>query len=65
MPPLPKKKHSKRRQAGRFQRYRHVKHVLPVECSQCHELRLPHRACSACGYYNGREVITVSGPAAT
>lgn len=27
------------------------------ECPQCHELKLPHRACSACGYYKDRQVI--------
>jgi len=26
-------------------------------CPQCHSPRLPHRVCSVCGYYNGREVI--------
>ncbi len=28
-----------------------------VECSQCHEMKLPHRICKHCGYYNGKEVI--------
>lgn len=28
-----------------------------VKCSQCGELKRPHRVCSACGYYNGRQVI--------
>ncbi|NLC06524.1 MAG: 50S ribosomal protein L32 [Syntrophomonadaceae bacterium] len=26
------------------------------ECPQCHALKLPHRICSQCGYYHGREV---------
>ena len=30
-----------------------------TECPQCHEPRLPHRACPSCGYYKGREVIKV------
>lgn len=30
-----------------------------VACPQCHEMRLPHQACRACGYYKGREVIAV------
>ena len=30
-----------------------------VACPKCGEPRLPHRACKACGYYNGREVIAV------
>ncbi|MEO1089329.1 MAG: 50S ribosomal protein L32 [Pseudomonadota bacterium] len=28
-----------------------------VECSNCGELKRPHHVCSACGHYDGREVI--------
>ncbi|MCX7714222.1 MAG: 50S ribosomal protein L32 [Clostridia bacterium] len=28
-----------------------------VECPQCHEYKMPHRVCKACGYYNGKEVV--------
>ena len=28
-----------------------------VECPQCHEMKMPHRVCPECGYYNGKEVI--------
>lgn len=31
-----------------------------VECPQCHEMKLAHRVCKNCGYYNGKEVIKVS-----
>lgn len=27
-----------------------------IECSQCGELKLSHRVCKECGYYNGRAV---------
>jgi large subunit ribosomal protein L32 len=30
-------------------------------CPQCHEPRLPHRVCSNCGYYAGRQVTEPSG----
>jgi large subunit ribosomal protein L32 len=30
-----------------------------VECPQCHEPKRPHRVCSACGFYNKKEVIEV------
>ena len=30
-----------------------------VACPKCGEFCLPHRACKACGYYNGRQVIAV------
>lgn len=28
------------------------------ECPQCHEMKLAHRVCKVCGYYNGKEVVT-------
>jgi len=28
------------------------------ECSNCGELKQPHHVCSACGHYNGREVVS-------
>ena len=28
-----------------------------VKCSQCGELKRPHRICPECGYYNGKQVI--------
>ncbi|WP_446899481.1 50S ribosomal protein L32 [Clostridium sp. LBM24168] len=30
-----------------------------VECPQCHEMKLAHRVCKSCGYYDGKEVISV------
>ena len=30
-----------------------------ANCPHCHEPILPHRACSNCGYYNGKEVMTI------
>ncbi|NLC67059.1 MAG: 50S ribosomal protein L32 [Clostridium sp.] len=29
-----------------------------TECPQCHEMKLSHRVCKTCGYYNGKEVIS-------
>ena len=28
-----------------------------AECSNCGELKRPHHVCSACGHYDGREVV--------
>ncbi|MBN1230376.1 MAG: 50S ribosomal protein L32 [Anaerolineales bacterium] len=59
MTPLPKRKVSK----GRRDRRRAHDFLTPkniVQCSQCGEMRLPHRACPSCGYYKGREVISIS-----
>jgi len=53
---VPKRRVSKQR---RDNRRAHWKLVLPglVVCPQCHEAKLPHRICRACGFYKGREVI--------
>lgn len=29
-------------------------------CPQCAAAYVPHRACPSCGYYGGRQVITVN-----
>lgn len=51
---LPKKKTSKSR---RNMRRAHDKVATPnVIYCECGEPVLPHRACSACGTYNGRQV---------
>ena len=28
-----------------------------MECDNCGELKLPHHICSACGFYNKKEVV--------
>ena len=33
-------------------------------CSNCGEVKMPHRACVKCGYYKGREVIDTKGKTA-
>ena len=30
-----------------------------VKSPKCGEMKLAHRMCKACGYYNGREVVAV------
>ena len=29
------------------------------ECPDCGELKRPHNLCTACGHYNGREIVSV------
>ncbi|MEI6131736.1 MAG: 50S ribosomal protein L32 [Bacillota bacterium] len=55
---VPKKKMSKARTGKRRSQW---KLELPtiVKCSRCHSFKLPHRVCKECGYYNGKEVITI------
>lgn len=56
---VPKRKVSKaRRDRRRASAYR-LSRIAPVECPQCHELKLPHRVCQSCGYYRDKEIIDV------
>ncbi len=56
---VPKGKVSKARRDKR--RSSHWKLKVPglAKCPKCGAMRLPHRACKACGSYNSREVIQV------
>ncbi|HBO34851.1 MAG TPA: 50S ribosomal protein L32 [Anaerolineaceae bacterium] len=58
MTPLPKRKISPGRR-DRRRAHDHLKASASVNCPNCGEPRLPHRVCPKCGYYQGREVITV------
>ena len=57
---VPRGKVSKARRDKR--RSSHWKLTTPgvVKCSKCGEYRMPHRACLACGTYNGRTVLKVA-----
>lgn len=55
---VPKRKVSKQRRNKRRTHYKLEAPVL-VACPQCHSLKLPHRVCKECGYYNGKEIIKV------
>ena len=57
--PNPKPRHSK---ARKNKRRAHDQLTAPTqgESPNCHERKLPHRACPHCGYYKGREVIDTS-----
>ena len=58
MVPQPKRKHSKgRRDRRRSQDF--LVAINLVQCSNCGEMRLPHRVCPKCGQYQGREVISI------
>lgn len=54
---VPKRKTSKARRDSR--RSSHWKLSMPgiVACPQCHQLKLAHRVCKKCGYYDGKQVI--------
>ena len=52
---VPKKKISKSKRNMRRAHDALVKNAFD-ECNNCGELKRPHHICSACGYYNGREI---------
>ena len=56
--PHPKKRTN---QTAKNQRRSHhaLKKINLAKCKKCGKSIKPHRACSGCGYYNGREVIDV------
>lgn len=56
---VPKRKTSKARRDKR--RASNIRMTAPqfVECPQCHEAKMPHRICTECGYYDGKEVLQI------
>lgn len=58
MTPLPKRKLSKGRKNRRRSHYNLKPTTLEV-CTQCKELKMPHRVCPNCGTYNGAQVVDV------
>lgn len=53
---VPKRRTSK---AKKRMRRTHFKLEVPGmnSCSQCGELKLSHRVCPSCGYYDGKQVV--------
>jgi large subunit ribosomal protein L32 len=64
MPPLPKRKYAKARQGERRQHLR-LDPINMTECSNCRQMRLPHRTCPHCGFYRGRQVVEVKSRSRT
>lgn len=54
----PKKKTSRARRDSRRSHHALTAINLAV-CPQCNEQKRPHYACAKCGYYNGKEVVSV------
>ena len=55
--PLPKRRHSKARGRKRRTHWK-LSAANVIKCPHCSEPTLPHRVCSHCGYYAGKEVFT-------
>jgi large subunit ribosomal protein L32 len=58
MPHEPKKRHSRARQG---KRRASIKLQVPgiVVCPNCKATIYPHTICKKCGFYNGKQVLTV------
>ena len=46
-----KNKKSKARTRSRRSQWSKIESLPLVDCPQCHELKVPHRICAACGFY--------------
>jgi large subunit ribosomal protein L32 len=53
---LPKQRHTRHRR-DRARTFLALKPVQTVTCPKCAAAMVPHRACKACGFYRGREVV--------
>ena len=56
---VPKRKVSKARRDKRRSSVWKLDAPALSKCTQCGELKMPHRVCPVCGYYKGKEVDTV------
>ena len=55
MTPLPKKKHTRARKGNRNAHNAVSLPSIALNCPRCPTTHVqPHRACTQCGYYNGR-----------
>ena len=55
---LPKRRHSSSRQ-GKRRGEQKIRVPSISVCPNCKSPKLPHRICSICGYYKGRQVIQI------
>ncbi|MBI3317117.1 MAG: 50S ribosomal protein L32 [Candidatus Omnitrophica bacterium] len=54
----PKRRHSNTRTRLR-RAHDHLTLKSVTVCAQCGKAVLPHRVCPSCGYYRGRQVLTI------
>jgi len=55
----PKRKFSKARTRKKRAAKLHLDVPSTSACPQCKRPKLPHRICVSCGYYDGRQVLTI------
>ena len=56
---VPKRRQSHARKNKRRSEWRKIDSPGLVECPQCKELKMQHRACLNCGSYKGKVVLSV------
>lgn len=56
MAPLPKRRHSTRRGGKRKAAIKLGLLGLMI-CAHCGKIRIPHRVCKQCGWYDGKVVV--------
>lgn len=54
---VPKHKTSKARRNSRNSANFNASTPTLIQCPQCHELKVAHKVCKKCGYYDGKKVI--------
>ena len=57
---VPKGKFSRARRDKRRSSVWKLQAPTLTKCTQCGELTMPHKVCSNCGFYKGKEVIKVN-----
>ena len=57
---VPKRKVSSARQNKRRSNVWKLSAPSFSKCTQCGELKVPHRVCPNCGYYKGKEVVKIA-----
>ncbi len=57
---VPKRKVSKARRDKRRSSVWKLDAPALSKCTQCGELKMPHRVCPVCGYYKGKEIVKVA-----
>ena len=55
---LPKRRHSAQRGRKRRTHWK-IKAKNLITCPQCKQLKIAHKVCLICGYYDGRQVIEI------
>jgi large subunit ribosomal protein L32 len=55
---VPKRRMSKARKRKR-RAHDAIQPVAQIRCSNCSSAVIPHRVCSNCGYYRGRDVLNL------